>query len=312
MARTRYSGRRGFRTSRRTTRRKAPRRYATKKRTYRKKTAMTRKRLITTMSSKKRDTMLSAAAVGVNPSPQNTKVVGQKLTINPIPTNTSAGVHMSVFMPSYRGLVPNNYSFLAARDRHTDVGKGISETYQLNPSDASMWQWRRVVVHYKGDFNNTPPSVFQNIGAQNAAGGATYRFFTDMTGDTTGGFTAFYDSVNDVLFRGILTTDWLNPLLAKIDTARVTVLSDVSRSLSSQNDSPRPRFIKTYVPVNRTLQYDDEENGTSVTPSFVAVENKIGIGNIYVFDFFGCSAPISTVSSQLSVTSQMTYYWHEK
>lgn len=264
------------------------------------------------MSNKKRDTMLSAAAVGVNPSPQNTKVVGQKFVISPNTTNPSAGVHMSVFMPSYRGLVPNNYAFLAARTSTRTWVKGISETYSLTPSDSSCWEWRRIVIHYKGDWNNTPNSIFQNIGAQNTTAAATYRFFTDLTGDSSGGFTAFWDSVNDVLFRGVLTTDWVDPMLAKIDTSRVTKLSDVTRRISSHNDTPAPRVVRTYVPVNKTLQYDDEENGTSITPSNLAVENKIGIGNIYVFDFFACRAPISLTASQLQITSQMTYYWHEK
>lgn len=312
MARTRYSGRRSSRTSRRTTRRKAPRRYATKKRTYRKKPSMTRKRLITTMSNKKRDLMISAAATGVNPSPQNTRVVGSPLVMNSTTGNSTTNVHLTMYMPSYRGLVPNNYSYLAARTSTRTWVKGISEIYSMVPSDLSAWWWRRIVVSYKGDWNNTTSAMFQQIGAQGATGGTTYRGFADLTGDSSGSFTALFDSVNDILFRGVKSTDWTNPILAPVDTSRVTKISDVTRVISSQNDAPRPKTVKTYVAINKTLQYDDEENGTSVTPSFMAVENKIGIGNIYVFDLFHCPAPLSTTASQLQVSSSMTYYWHER
>lgn len=273
---------------------------------------MTRKRLITTMSNKKRDTMVCSAASGVNPSPQNTRLPTNSLIMGVATGNSTTGTHMSVFMPSYRGLVPNNYAYLAARTSSRTWVKGISETYSIIPSDASCWWWRRIVIHYKGDWNNTPPIIFQNIGAQTSTGGTTYRYFTDLTGDASGAFTNLFDSVNDILFRGVKTTDWSDPMLAKVDTARVSLISDVTRMISSQNDSPRPRNVKTYVPVNKTIQYDDEENGTSVTPSFMAVENKIGIGNIYVFDLFNCRAPISVASTQLQVSSSMTYYWHEK
>jgi len=274
---------------------------------------MTKKRLITTMSNKKRDIMLSAAAAGVNPSPQNTRTKGIPLVISPLTGNAAnTNTHLCAFIPSYRGLVPNNYSYLAARTSTRTWVKGISETYSITPSDASAWWWRRIVISYKGDWNTTLPVMFQNIGAQLSTGGTTYRSFVDLTGDSSGSFTDFWDQINEVLFQGVKSTDWLDPMLAKVDNQRVTLISDKTRVISTANDSPRPRIIRTYVPVHKTIQYDDEENGTSVTPSFMSTQNKTGIGNLYVFDLFNCRAPISNISSQLQVSSTMTYYWHEK
>lgn len=226
-------------------------------------------------------------------------------------TNTSAnGVHMIAFAPSVRGLVPNNYAYVSARTATRTFVKGIAETYQIIPSDASAWEWRRIVVSLKGGFN-TNLAIVEAIGAQFATN-TTMRYMKDLTGDTSGPYLALWDAIQDILFRGVKVTDWLDQMGAPLDTSRVNVHSDRRRVISSGNDASKPRHVKTYVPINKTLQYDDEENGINISPSKFSVESKIGIGDVYVFDMFACRAPINATSSQLQVGSTQTYYWHEK
>lgn len=263
------------------------------------------------MSQKKRDTMQSAAPTGVNPSPAATALNGQALVLSSVTTNSSAfGIHMLAFSPSVRNLIPNNYAYVAARTATRTYVKGISETYRLVPSDASCWEWRRIVCSIKGGFGRSNSDI-ELIGAQYSTN-PTQRYLKDITGDTTGPYTQMWDAVQDILFRGVKTTDWTDQMTAPVDTARVTLHSDKRRTLFSSNDAPRPRLVKTYVPINKTIQYDDEENGISITPSKFAVESKIGIGDIYIFDMLTCRAPISATTSQLQVVSTQTYYWHEK
>jgi len=313
MASRRYAAKRRS-TSRRTYRKKRayPTRRTTRKRTYRKKTS--RKSLADRMSHKKRDTMLSQAGAAVNPSP-GAATASRSLVLGALTTNTSAqNVHMTFNVPSWRWLVPNNYDYLAARTSTRTYVKGLSETYDITPSDASSWTWRRIVFTYKGDFALPDASqyVIGENGAQSSASAVSYRQMRDITGDTTGGYVALWDKIQDFLFRGVKTTDWANQLTVPVDTQRVDLLSDRTRFISSNNDSPRPRTFRTYVPVNKTLVYDDEENGTIISPTPYAVDTKVGIGNIYVIDMFCCRAPINTTSTQIQIASTQTYYWHEK
>jgi len=301
-------------TSRRTTRkyRARPTRRTTRKRTYRKKTS--RRSLTDRMSHKKRDTMLSVAGPGPNPSP-GAATTTRSLVLGVATTNTAANrVHMIIQMPSMRWLVPNNYAYLSARTATRTYVKGIGEHYNITPSDASQWNWRRIVFSYKGDWGTLDSAAytFNEIGAQFAASSVTYRQMRDITGDTSGGYVNLWDQVQDFLFRGVKTTDWIDQMVTPVDTKRVDLISDRTRIISSQNDSPRPRMVKTYVPINKTLQYDDEENGITISPRPLATDTKVGIGNIYVVDLFSCQAPINVASTQLQVNSTQTYYWHEK
>jgi len=310
MASRRYAAKRRS-TSRRTYRKKRayPTRRTTRKRTYRKKTS--RKSLADRMSHKKRDIMVSAAGPGLNPSPGTQVVVNQNLVIN-ITTNNSAadGIHMTGYIPSARSLSPNNYAYSAIRTATRTYVKGISEMYHFVPSDASAWEWRRIVVAQKYLFGQSRTAM-TDIAAQFGTG-TTYRYFKDLTGDASGSYTAIWDAVQDVLFAGVKTVDWQDPMTAPVDRARVTLLSDKRRMITSNNDAPRPRMVKTYVPINKTIQYDDEENGVLISPTRFSVDNNIGLGDIFVFDMFTVRAPVNAVSSQLQIRSTMTYYWHEK
>jgi len=253
--------------------------------------------------------MLSQAGALVNPDPNSTVSSGPLRITGNTTSSYHPGVHMTLQVPSYRWLNPNNAAYLALRTDTRPYIRGLAEQYELVPDDASVWVHRRIVFASKSRFVE---AIMANIGAQPASGDAqSYRVFRDMSGTTTGNYTTLQTQLYDIVFRGIDTVDWRNPFLAKVDTARVDLLSDVKYQIASQNDVGRTRYKKFWTPINKTIQYDDEENGLSVSPSAMSVMDKRGMGNIFVLDMFEC-INAQDDATQLTVNSQQTLYWHEK
>lgn len=265
------------------------------------------------LSRKKRDTMPSAAANGINPDPNSTTIDGA-LSIS---GNTTSlyhnGYHMTLQVPSFRFLNPNNAAYLAFRTDTRPFIKGISEKYQLVPNDAAVWEHRRIVFASKALF---VAAVLPNIGAQTAANDVnSRRQFRDMSGVTTGNYTTLQTQLYDVVFEGVDTTDWRNPMLAKVDRARVDLIQDIRYQIFSGNAVARTKYKNYWTSINKTIQYDDEENGLSISPAATSVSDKRGMGNIYVLDLFYCVNPVDPLNpgnSVLAVSSQQTMYWHEK
>lgn len=262
------------------------------------------------MARKKRDTMVSAGQPGTNPDP-NTSLSGNESRINALTTNTSAaGVHCYAFSPSYRWLTPNNATYIANRTATRTYVRGYAERYSLVPSDDSVWHWRRIVFSSK---DATLALIRDETGAQSTSAATnSSRKFRDLTGVATGNFQTTWDGIQDDLFKGVKVTDWNDQMTAPVDTARVNLYSDKLRVIKSGNARPAPRYVKTYVPINKTIQYDDEENGISITSQPVSVGSKPGVGDIFVIDLFVCKAPVAAATSALNISSTATYYWSEK
>lgn len=257
--------------------------------------------------------MMSSAGDLVNPNPNSTTLDGP-LIIDGTTTNPyHSGIHMTLQCPSHRFLNPNNAAYLGYRTDTRPFIKGLSETYFLNPSDAAVWEHRRIVFATKSTF---VAAVLPNIGAQTSAGDpSSRRQFRDMSGVTTGNYTTLQSQLYDVVFTGVDSVDWRNPMLAKTDKARIDVYSDVKHTISSGNAVGRSKYKKFYTPFGKSIQYDDEENGLSISPSAVSVSDKRGMGNIFVLDLFVVINPAiaaNPASSQLAISSQQTLYWHEK
>lgn len=254
--------------------------------------------------------MQSAAAAATNPDPNSTTVDGP-LTILPTSTSTyHPGSHIMLQCPSHRWLNPNNAAYLSFRTDTRPYIRGLAEKYSIVPSDASVWEHRRIVFATKSTF---VAAVLPNIGAQAASGDfSSRRQFRDMSGTTSGNYTTLATQVYDIVFQGVDTVDWRNPMLAKVDTARVDLISDKRYQISSSNQIGRTRYKNFWSSINKSIQYDDEENGLSVSPSAISVLDKRGMGNIFVLDIFACVNAQDPVASSLSISSQQTLYWHEK
>lgn len=271
--------------------------------------------MINMLSKKKRDIMLSAAASGNNPAPDAT-LSGNTIRIlaNTVSSSFLSGIHTFVFCPAQRYLVPNNADFVAARTSTRPYYTGIAERYTLVPNDASLWWHRRVVFASKTLYAEAVTGLAGNgvIAAQSSATTTTQRKFRDMSSDAGASYSTLATALVTDMFAGIYTTDWNDPMRAKLDRARITVLSDRLTTVKSGNDSSCPRICRHYTSINKTVVYQDEENGVTMSVSPFSVTSKSGLGNIYVMDFFECPAPIGTTTSSLYVSSEQTLYWHEK
>lgn len=255
--------------------------------------------------------MLGVAAAGTDPAP-GAATSPREITLSAATTNPSAaGTHCFAFCPTWRWLVPNNASYPAYRTSTRCFLRGISEKMALTPNDSTVWYHRRVVAGLKSELGTTL-GLRNAIGAQESATATSYRQLRDFTGETSGGYQATWDVIQATLFQGIKTVDWQDDMTARVDRARWDVYTDYRYAIRSGNQTPNPKFPKFWTTINKTIQYDDEENGISMTPNPQSVTNKIGCGNIYVFDFFEAPIPVSTVTSTLRIDTQMTMYWNEK
>jgi len=253
--------------------------------------------------------MLSAAAAGTNPDPTVVPTIGQPFTIGQATGNQSSQrVHVTVANLSHRWLQPSNYSYAARRTATRTYVTGVAETYRLTPNSSIQWWHRRIVFSTKDTLTSTLNSA---IGAEPASGDITRRPFRDLSATSTGVWQDLAVTLIELLFKGTIGVDWQDPMKAPVDRSRVNIHSDRFTSINSGNDQPRARIVKHYTPIRKTLQYNDEENGTSVAVSPYSVDSKIGIGNIFVADFFHCPAPAEP-TDELSITSNSTYYWNEK
>ena len=309
--RRKYSSSRARRPIRRTVRRTRPstkyRKSRTTNRTYRKKTS--RRSMISMMSTKKSDTMTSRAASGTNPAPDvattqnNVSILGS--------TTDGLSAHVFLYSPSYRFLVANNAEFKSARTSTRPYYVGLNEYITYIPNDGSTWWHRRIVFAFKTPLG-VSEAIRQSIGAQSGNGQTSYRQFRDLSGQTTGDYTTLNMQLRELLFVGSEGVDWQSTQTAKLDRSRVTVLSDRRTQISSGNAYSRPVRKKWWCSINKTVQYDDEENGISMNPSPLSVTSKPGIGNIYVADFFICPVNNQPGTTALSLSSNSTMYWHEK
>lgn len=287
-------------------------RYTARTRRYTRKRPMSKRRLVDATSVKKRDTMIVAAPGGVNPDPKSITSAASILQISHNTTDAS-GIHVFVFNPTHRWLVPNNAAYQAFRTSTRPFLKGYLERMELNPTDGSTWWWRRIVFATKGR-TGINATIEANIGAQATSGAASLRQLRDLSGESTGNYYDTNVALQGLLFEGVVRTDWVSPLSAKVDTSRVTLLHDKTRTISSGNEYGRPRIYRDYIPINKTIVYDDEENGLSMNPSPMSVTSKPGIGNIYVVDLFQCPRPANsgTPGSGMTLNPAATLYWHEK
>jgi hypothetical protein len=260
------------------------------------------------MSRKKRDVMQSAAAAAPN-APPDTPLASTGPTI--LANGVKDGISLFAYCPTYRWLKPNNATYTAQRTASAVWLKGISETITFIPNDGSTWIWRRYILRFKDRYTST--AFLGNYGAETTSGALTGRKWRNFAvASSVEAYNTEYDRFQEQNYLGVKTTDWSNQINAKLDNTKFDILYDKRTHLRSGNQAGAPRVIKRYHPLNCSLRYDDEENGTDLTVSPVSVTSKLGKGNIFIFDLFTCPAPINASTSSLAMGSNMTMYWHER
>lgn len=193
----------------------------------------------------------------------------------------------------------------STRTATTCYMKGLSEQIEIQTNSAIQWQWRRICFTYK---NTVEAGAAVNYFRQTTNGMQRYLY------NITSGTTTDQQSVaqlRGILFRGSVGVDWNNYMTAPVDTSRVTIKYDKTRTIASGNDSGVIRKFRMWHPMNANLVYDDEESGGNTFGDYYSVSSKPGMGDYYVVDLFLPSLN-ATSTDALNFNPTSTLYWHEK
>ncbi|AJD07516.1 capsid protein [Sewage-associated gemycircularvirus 1] len=237
--------------------------------------SVSRKRVLNMTSTKKRDTMVPGNTFP--PLPTN---VGALSVTSDVPALVlwCATARSLSDTPTAAFTMPINTQRLS----QAPFIRGVKETITIRTDTSNAWRWRRVVFTLKG----LPPGFTDTSDI--------LRVFSQID-DGTG--TVEYQRVNTALpfplvadvyafmFRGFginnvsaTPRDWIDPITAPIDTARISVMHDKVTNIRSGNDTGVVQTYKRWHGVNRNLHYNDQEIGGQMTSSPFSTTAKPGCG----------------------------------
>lgn len=189
--------------------------------------------------------------------------------------------------------------------------KGISEHIRCQTSSGLPWFWRRICFTYKG------PDL-QTFSSSDSPTAGNNRYLDTTSGMQRLNFNenlnAMPNTINNhdsIIFKGAKGLDWGDYIVAPVDTTRVSLKYDRTRTINSGNANGVAREWKMWHPFNHNLAYGDDESGDAEVTSYTSVASKVGMGDYYIMDIIqpGASATASDLLVMVPVT---TLYWHEK
>lgn len=199
-----------------------------------------------------------------------------------------------------------NVSHQSERTAKDCFMRGLKENMTVYTSDGIPWLWRRIVFCQRGN-----PELF----------GATYipaletfagiqRVMVNISSALAADVSAF-SRLRALAFKGEESKDWANIIAAPVDRSRLTIMSDVTTTISSGNANGIYRKYKRWYPMNKTLVYGEDESGDANTNTALSTTANLGMGDCYVLDLFqpGVGA---TGSNVLTFEPSSTLYWHER
>jgi len=213
----------------------------------------------------------------------------------------------SLFLASSRHFMQNPTTH--GRNVTSTYARGYRERINIKLGAGGTWSWRRVVFAMKGpqirnfwiDNSLIPPID----GLQDEFGQTTVRALNTVE-------SPILTQITTLLFEGVQNTDWYDPYTAKVDKTRVTLLYDRVRSFNPGNESGKIINIKQWLPINKNLVYDDDENAQGMTSIPYSTEGKPGIGDVYIWDMVRLESPAQAGTASFQFTPEGTWYWHER
>jgi hypothetical protein len=210
--------------------------------------------------------------------------------------------NLILFSPNFRDKSSSDPNSKATRETDTIYARGFKERATLISNSPASWRWRRIVFACKG--------LNQLLGA-GATGLETSNGYVRLVPDyASASATTSRNNLEAILFRGNSLTDWINQITAKVDTQRVTLLSDKTRTLNSGNALGKYFKHSQWYPINKNIVYSNDENGEVENSSSVSTTAKPGMGDVFIADYFECSTNQAT--DTLFFEPECTFYWHEK
>ena len=273
---------------------------------------MSRKRILDLVATKKRDRMLlrSSTDGGVSFLPEAV---------------ASSTNNCSLYLATGRGRADVGSDLQANRGKQDVFWKGFSDHLLMQSTTSDPWKWRRIVfeVQAGGASTGVPFSMYLGIGAQDldplppstttggqpvnpVQGQGVFRYYRNLSFLTNTQMNAFLGG----LFGGTSGFDF-NPgqfMTARLQNENIKIHSDVTRSITSGNDSGVMKSYKSYIPLNKSMRYAGNEVGNLTSSTFYAAP-KSPLGDVYICDLF---TQLNDAPGSLRITGQSCAYWHEK
>lgn len=275
---------------------------------------MSRKSILNVTSKKKQDNMLSFANTASNGT--SATVAAGGLYVAGVTSGATASYGMSVFCPTARSLVTAGATNLAVdsadRTATTCFMRGYKENLRIQTSSPLPWLWRRIVFSTKG-------STFSTTSTGDTSPGQKFIPFSDTSigmarlwfNLSVNNMANTLGAYNGVIFRGSVNQDWNDVITAKVDTTRISVMSDRTVCIKTGNASGHFSDRKLWYGMNKNIVYDDDETGAAETTSYYSTDARPGMGDVYIVDYVvpGVGAAASDI---INFQCTSTLYWHEK
>lgn len=197
-------------------------------------------------------------------------------------------------------LSPGDPNASSVRTADSIYVRGLKETVLVQTNSQVPWRWRRICFTAKGLYS----SLGGSVDAVETSSGWV-RMVSEFTG------TPWWNFLRALIFKGNQGTDWNELMSAKTDSNRITVISDITRTIQSGNNYGVLRKYKQWIPLNKTLVYANDEQGETETSDFHSTLGRAGMGDLYIVDIV-YSHSAATASDSLLFEPQATMYWHER
>lgn len=206
----------------------------------------------------------------------------------------------------------NRVSAEGVRTASSCYMRGLKENIRFQSSSAVPWFHRRICFTFKG------PNMVLSVPPDSPTTNQGLPYI-----ETTNGMQRLWlnQQINNMpltiqtreeyIFKGNLGVDWNDLILAPLDNNAIDVKFDKTWTIKSGNAAGTLVERKLWHPMNKTLRYDDDENGATMDSAFVSAQNRAGMGDYYIYDIIqpGLGA---TTTDVLNVYSAAMLYWHEK
>lgn len=205
-------------------------------------------------------------------------------------TSSSNPYDISIFLFAVTAREQTPNVITADRNSSSPFYRGYAETMTFTTNSNAPWRWRRIVFATKG----LRPDDSYTL--------------------TSSGYTRVMLPWADAetlsqLFKGRVGSDFNDYMDAKLDFNRAKVLYDKTRTLRTGSGPHHHRF-KMWHPLNKTINYDEDEFANSEDTSPWSTTGSRGLGDVFILDLF--NSPLSTTENTLTIKPQGCLYWHEK
>ena len=191
----------------------------------------------------------------------------------------------------------------AVRTSSSCYMRGLREQIQIQTNSGMPWMWRRVCFTLKGQdlrVNTVAQVAFTAVGVN-----GMNRLLNNAAGTATG------QAIVNLIFDGNTGTDWNSVYACKTDNQRITVKYDRTITMNAGTESGTVRNFKMWHPMDKYIQYDDDESGDGMSTNQFSTTSKRGMGDYYIVDILA-SGTGGDGTDALSFQPQSTLYWHEK